>query len=99
MFVDTEYNSNQYYRGDENNAQGREVPGYFLLNLSAEYSLKSSNNKVESIFFVEARNIFDENYETGGILAENEVDGTGGSGVFVTPGQPFTVFGGVHLRW
>ena len=38
-------------------------------------------------------------YESGGILAENEVDGTGGSGTFVTPGQPLTIFGGMHLRW
>mgnify|MGYP001288080190 CR=1 FL=1 len=33
------------------------------------------------------------------ILAENEVDGTGGSGTFVTPGQPFTIFGGLHFRF
>ena len=44
------------------------------------------------MFFLEARNILDENYETGGIFAENEVSGTGGSGTFVTPGQPFYNF-------
>ena len=43
--------------------------------------------------------IFDENYETGGLYAENEVAGTGKSGTFVTPGQPLTIFGGLHLRW
>ena len=32
-------------------------------------------------------------------LAENEVDGTGGSGTFVTPGQPLTIFGGMKLTW
>ena len=46
-----------------------------------------------------SRNILNENYETGGLYAENEVEGTGSSGTFVTPGQPFTIFGGVHLRW
>ena len=25
--------------------------------------------------------------------------GTGGSGTFVTPGQPFTIFGGINLTW
>ena len=39
------------------------------------------------------------NFESGGILAENEVDGTGGSGTFVTPGQPLTVFGGMKFTW
>ena len=52
-----------------------------------------------TVFFLEGRNLLDTNYESGGILAENEVDGTGGSGTFVTPGQPLTIFGGMHLRW
>jgi len=51
------------------------------------------------MFFLEAKNILDENYETGGIFAENEVSGTGGSGTFVTPGQPFSIFGGINLIW
>ena len=29
----------------------------------------------------------------GGILAENEVEGTGNSGTFVTPGQPLQYLG------
>ena len=100
LFVDTEYNSQQFYRGDENNAEGRQVPGYFLLNLSAEYSTKANPvTGLTTVFFAEARNLLNTNFETGGILAENEVDGTGGSGTFVTPGQPFTVFGGIHFRW
>ena len=88
----------KFYRGDENNAEGRQVPGYFLLNASAEYTITRSNG-MNSVFFIEGRNLFNENYETGGILAENEVDGTGGSGTFVTPGQPTTIFAGVHVRW
>ncbi len=100
FFIDTEYNSKQFYRGDENNAEGRQIPGYFLLNASAEYSVPTVDAEdLGTVFFIEARNLLHENYETGGILAENEVDGTGGSGTFVTPGQPFTVFAGVHLRW
>ena len=53
----------------------------------------------ETTVFFEIRNLLDENYETGGLYAENEVSGTGGSGTFVTPGQPFTIFGGVNLRF
>ena len=45
---------------------------------------------VRSVFFIEGRNLLNANYETGGILAENEVEGTGGSGIFVTPGS--TIF-------
>ena len=59
----------------------------------------NKNGRVNSVLFVEGRNILDENYETGGIIAENEVEGTGGSGTFVTPGSPVTVFGGIHFRW
>ncbi|MEE2694869.1 MAG: TonB-dependent receptor [Pseudomonadota bacterium] len=97
--LDVEANSAQFYRGDESNTANQKVPGYFLFNVSSEYTIKNKNNDFESVFFFEARNIFDENYETGGLYAENEVSGTGKSGTFVTPGQPFTVFGGLHVRW
>ena len=102
LFVDTEYNSRQFYRGDENNNEGKQVAGYFLLNASAEYSVPirdPNGNGFSTTFFFEGRNLLDTNFETGGILAENEVDGTGGSGTFVTPGQPLTVFGGMRLTW
>ena len=99
LFLDTEYNSQQFYRGDENNAEGRQVPGYFLLNASAEYSVKPYDEGESTVFFIEGRNLLDTNFETGGILAENEVDGTGNSGTFVTPGQPFTLTVGMHMRW
>ncbi len=99
---DVEANSAQFYRGDENNTANQQVPGYFLFNISSEYALTNTNTNAgdfQSVFFLEARNILNENYETGGLYAENEVEGTGSSGTFVTPGQPFTIFGGVHLRW
>ncbi len=102
VFVDTEYNSRQFYRGDENNAEGKQVPGYFLLNASLEYTVPRANAEsagFSTSIFLEGRNLLDTNFESGGILAENEVDGTGGSGTFVTPGQPLTVFGGMKFTW
>ena len=102
LFVDAEYNSRQFYRGDEDNNDGQKVPGYFLLNASAEYSVPASNASAvgfSTSIFIEGRNLLDTNFETGGILAENEVDGTGGGRTFVTPGQPLTVFGGMKFTW
>ena len=96
--VDVEANSSQFYRGDEINSE-QKVPGYFLFNLSSEYTFVNKVKGAETTVFFEIRNLFDENYETGGLYAENEVSGTGGSGTFVTPGQPFTIFGGVNLRF
>ena len=103
LSLDTEYNSRQFYRGDENNAEGKQVPGFFLLNASLEYNFSpnvSDNSPVNStLIFIEGRNLLNTNFETGGILAENEVEGTGNSGTFVTPGQPLTIFGGIKFTW
>ena len=96
--LDFEYNSRQFYRGDESNNSGLYVPSYLLTNVSIDYYVEQDAYK-SFVFFFEARNIFDVNYETGGILAENEVDGTGGSGTFVAPGQPLTMFSGVRIRF
>ncbi len=103
LALDTEYNSRQFYRGDENNAEGKQVPGFFLLNASVEYTFSADEGTTSPInstmFFLEGRNLLNTNFETGGILAENEVEGTGGSGTFVTPGQPLTIFGGMKFTW
>ena len=33
-------NSSQFFRGDENNTANQKLPGYFLFNLSTEYTFK-----------------------------------------------------------
>ncbi len=94
---DIEANSSQFYRGDENNTSNLKVPGFIITNFSTEYRLNSPFSEGKITFFLNANNIFDVNYESGGILAENEVSGTGGSGTFVTPGQPASVFSGLTI--
>ncbi len=96
---DIEANSAQFYRGDEDNSANKKVPGYFLLNLSSNYTINSPLTDGNITFFSNINNLLDENFETGGIFAENEVDGTGKSGTFVTPGQPMTVFGGLNITF
>ena len=54
---------------------------------------------MNSVFLLKEEIFLMRIMKQGGILAENEVDGTGGSGTFVTPGQPTTIFAGVHVRW
>ena len=96
---DIEANSAQFYRGDEANTSNKKVPGYFLLNLSSDYTVPSPFSKGKFTVFLKANNLLDENYETGGIFAENEVDGTGKSGTFLTPGQPMSIFTGINVTF
>jgi iron complex outermembrane recepter protein len=67
------YFSSQYARGDENNqdANGK-IPGYTLVNLDARYQL----NK-QLLFFGRVTNLFNEEYETLGVLGENFFNGPG----------------------
>jgi len=67
------YLSSQYARGDENNqdANGK-IPGYTVVNLDARYQF----NK-QLMFFGRITNLFDEEYETLGVLGENFFNGPG----------------------
>ena len=100
--LDVEANSAQLFRGDESNASGLEVPGYFLFNARTEYNFslgEKFRDDANATFFLVARNITDENYRTGGLFGENEVSGTGGGSVFATPGMPTTIFAGMNVTW
>ncbi|KPK33473.1 MAG: hypothetical protein AMJ66_05390, partial [Betaproteobacteria bacterium SG8_40] len=61
------YFSDQYARGDENNqdASGK-IDGYGLVNLDARYQATRALQ-----VFVKFHNVFDEEYETLGVLGEN----------------------------
>ncbi len=100
--LDVEANSAQLFRGDESNASGLEVPGYFLFNARTEYNFslgEKFRDGANATFFLVARNITDENYRTGGLFGENEVSGTGGGSIFATPGMPTSIFAGMNVTW
>ena len=98
--------SSQYARGDENNADrsGR-VPGYFVVNLDAEYRLSP-----RVTLFAQIENAFDRQYANFGLLGENVFTGpdrTFGPGAGVAPvmeqfralGSPRGIFGGVRVAF
>lgn len=78
--------SDQYARGNENNkydGDGAKVSGYLVMNLDTRYSFGNSGWQ----FFAKVNNIFDREYNNGGLLGEHRFDA--GSGAFtgneVTP--------------
>ena len=65
--------SDIYAQGDENNRDvNGPIPGFFLVNLNAGYSLSSRWRVFASI-----DNVFDQRYYTYGILGLNELTGPG----------------------
>jgi iron complex outermembrane recepter protein len=67
------YASSQYARGDENNqdANGR-IPGYTVVNLDARYAFTRQFS-----LFGRINNLFDNEYETLGVLGHNFFNGPG----------------------
>jgi outer membrane receptor protein involved in Fe transport len=98
--------SSQYARGDENNADrsGR-VPGYFVVNLDAEYRLTP-----RVTLFAQIENVLDRRYANFGLLGENVFtapDRTFGPAAGVAPvaeqfralGSPRGIFAGVRIAF
>ena len=57
IFIDGEYNSEQFYRGDENNAHIKSS-WILVINASAEYDMYFIKmDSVRSVFFIEGRNL------------------------------------------
>lgn len=87
--------SDQYSRGNENNqydGEGAKVSGYLVMNLDTRYRFGNSGWQ----FFAKASNIFDREYNNGGLLGEHRFDaGTGqftgtesDTNAFYAPGAP-----------
>jgi outer membrane receptor protein involved in Fe transport len=90
--------SDQYARGDENNADSHgKVPGYSLVHLDAHYQV---TDRIQ--FFGRVSNLFDQKYETLGVLGNNFfVNGTFDAQnveaeQFRSPGSPRAVWVGVR---
>jgi outer membrane receptor protein involved in Fe transport len=97
--------SSQYAVGDENNADRHgKVPGYFVVNLDAQYALTP-----RVTLFAGIDNLLDRRYASFGIVGENVFTGPGrtfgpAAGIapvpeqFRAPGAPRSVFAGVRVR-
>jgi outer membrane receptor protein involved in Fe transport len=89
------YNSNQYLRGDESN-QLDPIDGYSVVNLRGRYQI----NKHFSLF-AKIDNLFDEEYETFGVLGEpDEVLGDDYEDPrFLGPGAPRSGWVGIEASF
>jgi outer membrane receptor protein involved in Fe transport len=94
------YASDQFARGDENNKDvNGKIPSYTLVNLDGSWRI---TNQLQ--VFGRVTNLFDQTYQTFGILGENFFRGPGfthdatlaGPEQFRTPGLPRAFFAGVR---
>jgi iron complex outermembrane receptor protein len=92
-------NDEQFIRGDESN-QLDEVDGYAVVNLRTKYTV---NDKLE--FFAKVHNVFDNEFETFGLLGEEpgELDAAITEGmtipVFLGAAAPRAGFVGIRYRF
>lgn len=93
--------SDQYVHGNENNQHDSDgkVDGYEIINLTTRYRIGSQWE-----VFARMNNVFDKDYESAGILAENSFDAAGNfltnpanwvDETFYAPGAPRAVWVGV----
>lgn len=86
--------SDQYSRGNENNrfdGQGAKVSGYAVMNLDTRYDFHNGWQ-----LFAKLNNIFDREYNNGGLLGEHRFDASTGqftgnesdTNAFFAPGAP-----------
>jgi len=86
--------SDQYSRGNENNdhdGDGAKVSGYLVMNLDTRYRFGNSGWQ----FFAKVNNVFDREYNNGGLLGEHRFDASTGAftgnevtPAFYAPGAP-----------
>lgn len=88
------YNASQYLQGDYNN-QFPKVSGYVTVNLNTHYNV-SKNVQLYAL----ALNIFDERYQTFGLVNRNAFSNpTGNPSAFVMPGAPLSGWAGVKVTF
>ena len=97
--------SDQYSRGNENNqfnGDGAKVSGYMVMNLDTRYSFGNSGWQV----FAKVNNIFDREYNNGGLLGEHRFDASTGAftgnqvtPAFFAPGAPRAGWLGVRYEF
>lgn len=89
---DLQYVSSQYLRGDDNN-QYAKVNEYAIVNLNTRYAVTQN---VE--LFAMARNVFDANYESYGVVNRNFFK-NGSPEAFLGPGAPISGWAGIRVRF
>lgn len=98
--------SDQYARGNENNqfdGEGAKVSGYLVMNLDTRYNFANSGWQ----FFARVNNIFDREYNNGGLLGEHRFDAANGqftgnesqTNAFYAPGAPRAGWFGVRYEF
>jgi outer membrane receptor protein involved in Fe transport len=92
--ADVVMRSGVYLRGDEPNLLGK-TDGYAILNLRGEWRVGDNVT-----FFARLENVFDEEYETFGILGEpQEVFPDYSDPRFLGAGPPFGAWVGARVKW
>jgi outer membrane cobalamin receptor len=95
--------SSRFAIGNENNqAAGGSVPGYAVVNLDAHFQIDQHLQ-----LFGRINNVFDRNYQTGGILGQNFFTGPGFTynlagaqpSLFSSPGAPFGIWAGLRYEF
>ncbi len=92
--------SSQYYFGDESN-QNPQLPGYGVVNLRTSYELEKGVTLYGLI-----TNLFDHKYATYGAFYDTQIQNVSGqlstnltNPDTITPGQPFSVYGGLRIKF
>ncbi|MGJ0486714.1 MAG: TonB-dependent receptor [Methylomicrobium sp.] len=89
---DLQYVSSQYLRGDDSN-QYSKVSEYAIVNLNTRYAVTKN---VE--LFAMARNVFDANYESYGVVNRNFFK-NGTPEAFLGPGAPISGWAGIRVKF
>ncbi len=92
--------SSQYFLGDQSNLNSQ-LPGYGTVNLRTSYEVADGVTLYGLI-----TNVFDHKYATYGTYFDTQIQNVSGQAStnlanpeMITPGQPFSVYGGVRIKF